>query len=543
MQILKSIVCFCLLSLVNTLGAQYISNVTRPDLSSAKITDANVLSVKYANSILEADMNKHLHIIASAKMGGRETGFEGNVLAAEYIKEQLKNWDVKPPKGMTDYFQPIALTYTSWDKTLLSVGDQTFRNLWDFISIPKDNNDLPSFTTDEVQFLGYGIDQKNQKDYKKKKVKGKVILINEGEPMLNDSIYKLTGTTKPGGWTLEKKIALAQKKGVKLILVLPTDFKATLNEKRRYVLSPNVTLDNIVGKKVDAPNVIYVSSNIAKAIIGEGGEAKIQTARDQMSKKGKFGPVIYSTSLKADFTKKQLLIEGRNIAAFFEGKSKKDEYVVISAHYDHIGQRGDVIYYGADDNGSGTTTLLEITEALALAKKEGNGPERSILVIWMTGEEKGLLGSEYYSEHPIVPISQTVANINIDMVGRQDDKYAAQKEKSYIYVIGSDRLSTDLHKINEKINNDYSKLIMDYTYNDENDPNRYYFRSDHYNFAKKGIPSIFFFSGVHADYHQPTDTPDKIMFDKMEVIGRHAFHLLWELADRPQRIKVDGKIK
>ncbi|HOY13628.1 MAG TPA: M28 family peptidase [Saprospiraceae bacterium] len=535
--------CFALFFIVSSIQAQYISNVTKPDLSTPKITDASVLSVKYANTILESEMNKHLHIIASDKMGGRETGFEGNVLAAEYIKEQLKKWDVKPPKGMTDYFQPIALTYTSWDKTVLSIGDQTFRNLWDFISIPKDNNDLPSFTADEVQFLGYGIDQKNQKDYKKKKVKNKVILINEGEPMLNDSIYKLTGTTKPAGWTLEKKIALAQKKGVKLVLVLPSDFKATLNEKRRYVLSPNVTLDNVVGKKVNSPNVIYVSSNIAKAIIGEGGEEKIQTARDQMAKKGKFGPVIYATSLKADFTKKQLLIEGRNIAAYFEGKSKKDEYVIISAHYDHIGQRGDVIYYGADDNGSGTTTLLEITEALALAKKEGNAPERSILVIWMTGEEKGLLGSEYYSEHPIVPISQTVADINIDMVGRQDDKYAAQKEKSYIYVIGSDRLSTDLHKINEKVNNDFSKLVMDYTYNDENDPNRYYFRSDHYNFAKKDIPSIFFFSGVHADYHQPTDTPDKIMYDKMEVIGRHAFHLLWELASRPERIRVDGEIK
>ncbi len=543
MQILKLIMCFALFFIVSSIQAQYISNVTKPDLSTPKITDASVLSVKYANTILESEMNKHLHIIASDKMGGRETGFEGNVLAAEYIKEQLKKWDVKPPKGMTDYFQPIALTYTSWDKTVLSIGDQTFRNLWDFISIPKDNNDLPSFTADEVQFLGYGIDQKNQKDYKKKKVKNKVILINEGEPMLNDSIYKLTGTTKPAGWTLEKKIALAQKKGVKLVLVLPSDFKATLNEKRRYVLSPNVTLDNVVGKKVNSPNVIYVSSNIAKAIIGEGGEEKIQTARDQMAKKGKFGPVIYATSLKADFTKKQLLIEGRNIAAYFEGKSKKDEYVIISAHYDHIGQRGDVIYYGADDNGSGTTTLLEITEALALAKKEGNAPERSILVIWMTGEEKGLLGSEYYSEHPIVPISQTVADINIDMVGRQDDKYAAQKEKSYIYVIGSDRLSTDLHKINEKVNNDFSKLVMDYTYNDENDPNRYYFRSDHYNFAKKDIPSIFFFSGVHADYHQPTDTPDKIMYDKMEVIGRHAFHLLWELASRPERIRVDGEIK
>jgi Zn-dependent M28 family amino/carboxypeptidase len=161
----------------------------------------------------------------------------------------------------------------------------------------------------------------------------------------------------------------------------------------------------------------------------------------------------------------------------------------------------------------------------------------------VTGEEKGLLGSNYYVENPLIPLANSVANINIDMVGRRDKKYTESGLESYSYVIGSDRLSTDLHKINEEVSENYSKLICDYTYNSESDPNRYYFRSDHYNFAKKGIPAIFFFSGVHEDYHQPGDTPDKIMYDKMVTIGKHVFNLIWKLADRDQRIVVDGVVK
>ena len=154
----------------------------------------------------------------------------------------------------------------------------------------------------------------------------------------------------------------------------------------------------------------------------------------------------------------------------------------------------------------------------------------------VTGEEKGLLGSQYYSEHPLFPLDKTVADVNIDMIGRIDDHHP---DSNYTYVIGSDRLSTELHEINETVNKKYTHLNLDYTYNRDDDPNRFYYRSDHYNFAKKGIPSIFYFSGVHDDYHRPSDTPDKIMFGKAETIARLAFHTAWELANRDERIKFD----
>ena len=211
--------------------------------------------------------------------------------------------------------------------------------------------------------------------------------------------------------------------------------------------------------------------------------------------------------------------------------------MVVTAHYDHLGKRGDDVYNGADDNGSGTSTVLEVTQALVEAKKQGQGPRRSILCMLVTGEEKGLLGSQFYAEHPIYPIANTVANINVDMVGRVDKKYA--DNPNYVYVIGSDRLSTELHDINENANKKYTNLVLDYTYNEDDDPNRYYYRSDHYNFAEKGIPAIFYFNGTHADYHRTSDTIEKINFDKMAIIGKLVFHTAWQLANQDKRIEVN----
>jgi Zn-dependent M28 family amino/carboxypeptidase len=215
--------------------------------------------------------------------------------------------------------------------------------------------------------------------------------------------------------------------------------------------------------------------------------------------------------------------------------------LIVTAHYDHIGRRGNSIFNGADDNGSGTSTVLEIAQAFTLAKQAGVGPRRSVLFMLVSGEEKGLLGSEFYVNHPLFPLENTIANINVDMVGRVDEKHAA--DPNYIYVIGSDRLSTTLHEINEAANDKYTQLELDYTYNAEDDPNRYYYRSDHYNFAERGIPAVFYFNGTHADYHQDTDTVDKINFEKMVHIGQLVFYTAWELANRNERIKVDVGVK
>ncbi len=231
------------------------------------------------------------------------------------------------------------------------------------------------------------------------------------------------------------------------------------------------------------------------------------------------------------------LPDSENIWAYIEGSEKPDEIIVVSAHYDHVGVKNGKTFNGADDDGSGTVALLEIAQAFQIAKKEGHGPKRSILFLHVTGEEHGLHGSRYYSENPLFPLKNTITDINIDMIGRRDE--AHKDSNNYVYLIGSDYLSTDLYTICEAANANYVHLNLDYTYNDRNDPNRFYYRSDHYNFAKNGIPSVFLFNGVHADYHKSTDTPDKIEFDALAKRAQLAFTIAWELANRENRPIVD----
>jgi Zn-dependent M28 family amino/carboxypeptidase len=231
------------------------------------------------------------------------------------------------------------------------------------------------------------------------------------------------------------------------------------------------------------------------------------------------------------------LPDSENIWAFIEGSEKPNEVVVISAHYDHVGVKNGEVYNGADDDGSGTVALLEIAQAFEIAKKEGHGPKRSILFLHVTGEEHGLLGSSYYSEHPLFPLANTVTDINIDMIGRHDEFH--NDSSKYVYLIGSDYLSTDLYNICEEVNKKYVNLFLDYKFNDRKDPNRFYYRSDHYNFAKNGIPSVFLFNGVHADYHKASDEVDKIEFDALAKRAQLAFTIAWEIANRENRPVVD----
>jgi Zn-dependent M28 family amino/carboxypeptidase len=242
-------------------------------------------------------------------------------------------------------------------------------------------------------------------------------------------------------------------------------------------------------------------------------------------------------SFKAE--KKAESIMSENVAAFIKGSEKPDEIIVLSAHLDHVGVNDGEVYNGADDDGSGTIALLEIAEAFKMAENDGNGPKRSLLFLSVTGEEKGLLGSRYYTDmDPIFPLENTVANLNIDMIGRIDPK-RTEGDRNYVYLIGSDKLSTDLHNISEEVNSKYANVELDYTYNDENDPNRFYYRSDHYNFAKNNIPVIFYFNGTHDDYHQASDTPDKIEYDLLANRARLVFYTAWEVANRDERIVVD----
>ena len=232
-----------------------------------------------------------------------------------------------------------------------------------------------------------------------------------------------------------------------------------------------------------------------------------------------------------------------NVVGVIEGTDPelKKEYVVLSAHYDHIGvgTDGDV-FNGADDDGSGTTGVLEIAEAFSKAKKEGKGPKRSILFMTVVGEEKGLLGSEWYSEHPVFPLENTITNLNIDMIGRVGNDFKGKADSAnYVFVIGSEMLSTTLKTISENANKTYMNMVLDYRYDDPKDPNRFYYRSDHYNFAKKNIPIIFYFNGVHEDYHRKTDEVKKINFPLLAKRAQLVFYTAWDLANRAEKPAVD----
>lgn len=231
-------------------------------------------------------------------------------------------------------------------------------------------------------------------------------------------------------------------------------------------------------------------------------------------------------------------VETENVAAIIKGSKFPEEYIVISSHLDHIGIKNGEINNGADDDGSGTVALLEIAEAFKMAADVGQGPKRSLIFLHVTGEEKGLLGSSYYANNPLYPLAQTMTNLNVDMIGRTDPK-REDKDPNYIYLIGADRLSQDLHDISEATNTKYTQFKLDYIFNEEKDPNRFYYRSDHYNFAKNNIPVIFYFSGTHEDYHKPGDTPDKIMYDLLAKRTQLIFYTAWELANRTDKIRLN----
>ncbi len=235
------------------------------------------------------------------------------------------------------------------------------------------------------------------------------------------------------------------------------------------------------------------------------------------------------------------LPDTENVLAFIEGDGTTEEILVISAHYDHLGVQDGSIYNGADDDGSGTVALLEIAQAFKEAVNDGYYPKRGILFLHVTAEEVGLLGSKYYSEYPVFPLESTVSNLNVDMIGRVDK--AHKNNPHYVYLIGSDRLSTELHELSEQANQQYTRLDLDYKYNAKDDPNNFYYRSDHYNFAKHDIPVIFYFNGTHKDYHQPTDTPEKINYDLLAKRAQLIFYTAWEIANREKRPFVDKPTK
>lgn len=323
---------------------------------------------------------------------------------------------------------------------------------------------------------------------------------------------------------------------------------ASLSATAQSIGDPTKYINSIKAEELKTKLYVVASDEMQGRETGSEGQKKAGRYLIEQYKKSniKFpkGASSYYQPIPASFlnSRRNLnLPDSENIWAYIEGSDKPEEVLVISAHYDHVGMKDGEIYNGADDDGSGTVAILQIAQAFAKAKKAGHGPKRSILFLHVTGEEHGLHGSRFYSQNPLFPIANTIADINIDMIGRRD--FDHPNTNNYVYVIGADRLSTDLHNITVAQNEKYTKLDLDFKFNDPNDPNHFYERSDHYNFAKFGIPSVFLFNGVHADYHKKTDEVEKIEFDALTKRTQLAFVIAWELANREERIRVDKPLK
>ena len=466
-------------------------------------------AIKFASTITEQDLERHLNYLASDELEGRDTGEKGQKMAAEYLVNFYKELGLEGPVD-GGYLQKFDLTSVSWGDINLQVGRQKLKINEDFVFIG-DGNMKRSAKADLV-FLGLA----NEENLKKVDVNGKLV-----------GLWAIGARAQ----TVVKDVMDAGAAGVVIVTMEgQANFDRLANRYKTLSGRGRLGFDSPTKEEP----VFMVSSTKMAELFGSTVEELKEAAKNNPES-------IKTQKASYQIKKDKKTVGTENVMAYLEGTDKKDEVLVISSHYDHIGinSQGE-INNGADDDGSGTVSVMEIAEAFALAAKEGNKPRRSVLFLNVTGEEKGLLGSQYYSENPIYPLENTVNNINIDMVGRVDYEYQDAENKNYVYVIGSEMLSSHLKVINEYNNITYSNLILDYRYDAEDDPNRFYYRSDHYNFAKHDIPVIFFFNGVHDDYHQPTDTVDKIEWEIMKNRARLIFHTSWDLANREERTPVDG---
>jgi hypothetical protein len=525
------------LSLFTLLLASSVLAQNTPIMSERHSQNATLrdsVAERFSKKISAQDLSDYLHRLASDEFEGRETGQPGQKKAAKYIAQQFASFGI-PPLKTGGYFQEIPLTLTKVGKSTVGIDNLTFKFATDFYYFSNTPEVQLNFST--LKFLGYGIKDSLYNDYKNVDVKNKAIMVLGGEPVDEKGNSLVTKKKDLSEWStnLRKKMGVAKDEMPSLLMIVVDSVSADVEKMNRFIMGSSLKL---IGddKKGQNTTVLFISKAMANVILAKS-KTDIKKLEKKIASLGKPYNMDVTVKMQADIVHDKQAMSAENVLAYVEGTDLKDEVVVVTGHYDHLGKDGNVIFYGADDDGSGTSAVIEMAKVFNEAKKAGKGPRRSMLFMTVSGEEKGLLGSEYYSEHPVFPLEKTVADLNIDMIGRLDEKH--KNNPNYVYVIGSDKLSTQLHAISENTNKTYANLELDYTYNDPNDPNRFYFRSDHYNFAKHNIPVIFYFNGVHADYHKSTDTVEKIDFFKMEKITRLVFFTAWDLANRNERIKVD----
>lgn len=453
---------------------------------NASAQKKNKTAEKFAQTILASDLKTHLFIVAAPEMEGRETGTEGQRKAAEYLKQQFTKIGLAPGNnGSYEQFYPLYKD--TLKDAQININGKSFAFGKDFTAALNSINTSTMYIS-EVVHLGKADTITD--------IKGKAVII--AKLPSQQELFKI--------YQRQPAVVLVVQSGI--------DKQTSPRSGRMYF--------SLYRSRITA-NSIRVSEEMGQLLLKDDlAKAKDQTLETK----------VFPAELMLSFNKEVQTLNASNILGAIEGTDRKDEWVVISAHYDHIGMNNGVVNPGADDDGSGTVGLLELAEAFAKAKAAGKGPRRSILFLAVSGEEKGLWGSEYYSNHPVYPLDKTSLDINIDMIGRKDDKLNSVDSNNHVYLIGDDKLSSELPRFVDSINNLYIKIITDRKYNDPKDPNRLYFRSDHYNFARKGVPIVFFFDGIHKDYHRPTDTPDKINYDLHEKRTRLVFLLAWDAANR-----------
>ena len=519
---------------------------------------ANSSARKAAEIITAETLKDYLYNVSSDEMEGRDTPSRGLDLTAKFIALNLKRWGFKPAGDDGTFFQKIALRRDIVDpaNTSVEIGGRKFGFGEDFMRVSGSTNGAFSAP---VVYAGNGwlVKSKNLNPYQGIDVKGKFIAVyGEGAITSPQSLVPLPEGVTPAdlqgnrGTDWADAVTFARQNGAAGVIVLPSKF---LQENWSTVKQLFGRTRTYVEKLAEPPtpnrpsvSVFLASTSFAEAIFANEAQNPLTgTTRNSFD-------LSAGKNLNFNIALKPETLYTQNVAAIWEGGDAKlkNEMVAVGAHYDHVGiqpnARGeDKIWNGADDDGSGTVAVLNIAEALSKSPKR---PKRSVLLVWHTGEEKGLWGSEYFNKFPTVNIKNVVAQLNIDMIGRSkkaDDINPRNKDLSTeteIYVIGSEMMSSKLGEVTKSINNSFLKLNYNYRYDDPKDENRFFFRSDHYNYAVNGIPIVFWFDGVHEDYHQPGDEAQKIDYNKMQNVARTIFLTMWELSDLKERPKVDKQL-
>lgn len=489
--------------------------------------------VRFSETITAQDLRSHIYFLADDLLEGRETGERGMHLAALYIKTRFMRYGLKEGLPSEGYYQNFYMERTMIEEASMTLGESTYQFKDHFFTF---GSPMPDSLDGKLEFAGYGLKSDTYDNLQHAKLKGKIAVAFAGDPSPEEEKKRTYEQVR--AWSERKEVV--EQAGAKALLMIVPD--KTFKTISRFARRRSMRISD--GTSTGMP-LFFVQQSAAAGMF-ETAKVDPTSLMAQLSEsdqlpKVKLKKTAFSMKAKVERNANQAM----NVLGYLEGSEKPDELLIITGHFDHIGiNRKGEINNGADDDASGTSAVLELAEAFTLATEAGFRPKRSILFMTVSGEEKGLLGSDFYTENPAYPLENTIANLNIDMIGRVGKEYLSSPDSSnYIYVIGADKLSSELHTINEQANDKYAQLKLDYKYNDENDPNRFYYRSDHYNFAKNGIPVVFYFNGTHKDYHRPGDDPDKIAYEKAAKVTRLVFATAWELANRESRIIVDREGK